>query len=394
MDAIDAVEKEIEKVISKFSGVKKQSEETLDEIISVLSVCSSSLCRMDSDATIPEQQANELKNVIARCKAKLQSIGTEHRGLHATVSKVGKAIDRHFTPDYQSIAPMDVFESDKYIEILNQIISEHFYRQGMNGVAESLVNESALPPEEDIHLELFADLFQMSEAILNKNLGPALEWVTQYSSELDARNSTLEFKLRRLAYLQLLEQGVNGQAEAIAYTRAHFNKFINKFEKEIQMLMGCLIYLGQHDFQNTPYSMLFKEELWVDGADSFIQESCEIVGVNRDSSLEIIINSGCYALPALMNLKQIMVKNRVSSVWSERNELPIEIDLGPEYRYHSVFTCPILKLPSTEQNPPMRLKCGHVISKDAMQKLTRGLMLKCPYCPKESTVSEAKKIFF
>jgi hypothetical protein len=127
---------------------------------------------MDSDSTIPEQQALELKNVILRCKEKLQTIGTEHRSLHASVSKVGKAIDRHFTPDYQSIAPMDVFESDKYIEILNQIISEHFYRQGMNGVAESLVNESALPPEEDIHLELFADLFQMSEAILNKNLGP------------------------------------------------------------------------------------------------------------------------------------------------------------------------------------------------------------------------------
>lgn len=127
---------------------------------------------MDSDSTIPEQQAYELKNVILRCKEKLQSIGTEHRSLHASVSKVGKAIDRHFTPDYQSIAPMDVFETPKYIEILNQIISEHFYRQGMNGVAESLVQESALPPEEDIHLELFADLFQMSEAILNKNLNP------------------------------------------------------------------------------------------------------------------------------------------------------------------------------------------------------------------------------
>ena len=43
MEAIEAVEKEIEKVISKFSGVKKQSESTLDEIISVLEICSSSL---------------------------------------------------------------------------------------------------------------------------------------------------------------------------------------------------------------------------------------------------------------------------------------------------------------------------------------------------------------
>jgi hypothetical protein len=235
----------------------------------------------------------------------------------------------------------------------------------------------------------------MWEAITNRNLAPALEWVTQYSSELEARNSALEFKLRRLAYLALLQQGVNYQAEAIAYTRAHFNKFINRFEKEIQMLMGCLIYLP-NGYEDTPYDALFSEDLWLETADSFIKESCEIVGVNKDSCLEIVVNSGCYALPALMNLKQIMLKNRVSGVWAERNELPLEIDLGSEFgfRYHSVFTCPILKIPTNDTNPPMRLKCGHVISKEAMHKLVRGLMLKCPYCPKESSVSEAKKIHF
>lgn len=44
MDAIEAVEKEIEKVISKFSGIQKESKQTIDEVISVLSVCMSSLC--------------------------------------------------------------------------------------------------------------------------------------------------------------------------------------------------------------------------------------------------------------------------------------------------------------------------------------------------------------
>ena len=348
---------------------------------------------MDGNSEMTQEQANELKNVIKQCKIKLQTIGTDHRNLHATVSKVGKAIDRHFTHDYQSIAPIDLFEYEKFLHILNQVIVEHFSRQGMTDVAESLVTESRLPPEEDSHRELFADLYQMWESITKRNLGPALEWATQYSSELDTRKSNLEFKLHRLAYLQLLQQGIPAQAEAIAYTRAHFNKFINRFEKEIQMLMGCLIYLPM-GYENTPYTHFFTNDMWVDAADSFLTESCDIVGVNKDSSLEIIINSGCYALPALMNLKQIMVKNRVSGVWSGRNELPIEIDLGSEYRYHSTFTCPILKQPSTDQNPPVKLKCGHVISKDAMHKLTRGLMIKCPYCPKESTVSETKKIFF
>jgi E3 ubiquitin-protein transferase RMND5 len=348
---------------------------------------------MDSGSSMTAEQSTELKGVIKRCKAKLQTIGTDHRFLHSTVSKVGKAIDRHFAPDYQSIAPIDLFESERFLQIMNQTIAEHFNRQGMTDVADSLVQESRLPQETDIHLELFAELYQMWEAITQRNLRPALEWTNQYSAELEARNSTLEFKLHRLAYLQLLEQGVTAQADAISYTRAHFKKFINRFEKEIQMLMGCLIYLPM-GYENTPYSHFFNNDMWVDAADSFITESCDIIGVNKDSSLEIIINSGCFALPALMNLKQIMVKNHVSGVWSGRNELPIEIDLGPQYRYHSTFTCPILKQPSTDQNPPMKLKCGHVISKDALHKLTRGLMIKCPYCPKESTVSETKKIFF
>lgn len=49
--------------------------------------------------------------------------------------------------------------------------------------------------------------------------------------------------------------------------------------------------------------------------------------------------------------------------------LQIEIDLGQENRYHSVFACPILRQQSTDLNPPMRLVCGHVISRDALNKL-------------------------
>lgn len=265
----------------------------------------------------------------------------------------------------------------------------------MTDVAESLVTESQLPCESDIHLELYADLYKMWEGITARNLGPAIEWVTQYSQELDLRNSSLEFKLHRLAYIQILTNGVALQGEAIAYARTHFKKFTDRFEKEIQMLMGCLIYLPM-GYENTPYNQLFDKSMWVDAADAFLRESCDIIGVSKDSSLEIIVNSGCYALPLLLNLKQIMMRNNVAGVWSGRNELPIEVDLGPDVRYHSVFTCPILKHPTNELNPPMKLKCSHVISKDAMIKLARGSnnLLKCPYCPKESTTVEAKKLYF
>lgn len=92
-----------------------------------------------------------------------------------------------------------------------------------------------------------------------------------------------------------------------------------------------------------------------------------------------------------------MISRQVPGIWSGRDELPvifsnnlliqvefqpfflcsfvyqqIEIDLDPEYRYHSIFACPILRQQSSEENPPMKLTCGHVISKDALNKLSNG----------------------
>lgn len=52
----------------------------------------------------------------------------------------------------------------------------------------------------------------------------------------------------------------------------------------------------------------------------------------------------------------------------------IEIDLDPDHRYHSVFACPILRQQTSEDNPPMKLSCGHVISRDALNKLSNGLL--------------------
>ena len=78
-----------------------------------------------------------------------------------------------------------------------------------------------------------------------------------------------------------------------------------------------------------------------------------------------------------------------------KDELPIEIDVGQEHRYHSVFACPILRQQTTDQNPPMKLVCGHVISKDALNKLSTHNRLKCPYCPLgEMTLSSSSTIVF
>ena len=51
--------------------------------------------------------------------------------------------------------------------------------------------------------------------------------------------------------------------------------------------------------------------------------------------------------------------------------MQIEIPLPFENRYHSIFACPVSKEQSTDQNPPMMMGCGHVITKDSLQKLSK-----------------------
>lgn len=134
-------------------------------------------------------------------------------------------------------------------------------------------------------------------------------------------------------------------------------------------------------------------------ADTFLKDACSILGITKDSPLTVVTNTGCNALPALLNLKQVMMSRQVLGIWNGRDELPvsirntismftimisinllniflsfvqIEIDLDAEHRYHSIFACPILRQQSSEDNPPMKLVCGHVISRDALDKLCNG----------------------
>lgn len=245
--------------------------------------------------------------------------------MKGTVSKVGKAIDRNFTPDFTSITRHDLFQSQRNIELLDKNIIQHFYRQGMNDVAESLLVEANLP-REDITEEPFAELHKIYEEIHQRNLIFAIEWASKFSNELEAKNSSLEFKLHRLAFLQIIDGGLAAQNEAINYARRNLTKFVVNYQKEFQALMGCLLYL-KVGLINSPYKYLLRDEMWIEAADVFLKDASNISGINKDSPLTVIINAGCKSLPALLNLKQVMSR-QVQGIWSGRDELPVSLPLN------------------------------------------------------------------
>ena len=60
-------------------------------------------------------------------------------------------------------------------------------------------------------------------------------------------------------------------------------------------------------------------------ADVFIKDACSLLGINKDSPLSVVINTGCTALPALLNLKQVMMSRQVTGIWNGRDELPVSL---------------------------------------------------------------------
>lgn len=97
--------------------------------------------------------------------------------------------------------------------------------------------------------------------------------------------------------------------------------------------------------------------MWIEAADVFLKDACNILGINKDSALsvitflklsliisiffsrlslfstviinifipfmQVIVNCGCLALPSLLSLKQIMLSRQVQGIWSGRDELPV-----------------------------------------------------------------------
>lgn len=328
--------------------------------------------------------AKKIRDVVTQ-------LASEHRDLHGTVSKVGKAVDKNFFPDSASVVNEALFEDPSKIRLLNQVIVEHLLREGRLEIAEDLINEANLKNVNTANP--FTELNAIVAALKEKDLYPALAWAEKHREQLQAHNSSLEFKLHRLQFIEHLVNRPEQQIELIHYARKKLQPLAERHEKEFQTLMGSLLYL-KTGLQNSAYSHFLDPVNWGEICETFTRDACALLGLSVESPLSVTLNAGCIALPALLNIKQVMIQGRVGSVWNSKDELPVEIDLGRKCQFHSIFACPILKQQSSDVNPPMRLVCGHVISRDALQKLTNGAKVKCPYCPIEHNPNEARQIHF
>jgi hypothetical protein len=157
--------------------------------------------------------------------------------------------------------------------------------------------------------------------------------------------------------------------------------------------MTCIAFLPLSKLQNSIYKDLALPTLHFDLEPLFAKEYCANLGMSRQLPLRVVGDiGGGGALARIERGRKVMGDRK--GEWRQMDELPIEILLPSENRYHSIFACLVSKEQSTESNPPMMMTCGHVISKDSLQKLNKsGGRSKCPYCPVETQLGSALRIW-
>lgn len=103
----------------------------------------------------------------------------------------------------------------------------------------------------------------------------------------------------------------------------------------------------------------------------FTSAYCAAHSLPREAPLFVATSiGGGGALAKIAKARSVMQTR--GTHWSQAHELPIEIALRDEEWFHSVFACPVSREQSTEENPPMRMSCGHVVAKESLEQLARN----------------------
>ncbi|CAF3384971.1 unnamed protein product [Rotaria sp. Silwood1] len=368
---LNIVEKDVDKAIESVQEYYNNIENNIDNVIEQIQI-------MISNSTDDQIIKTNIRETI---KPFAKQYSDKHKDLHGSISKIGKTIDKCFQSDFGNVPIFELFDKPEKLKLIYMIICEDLYRQGRMSIAQQLIEETNLKDNDLFNVEknFLEEINMILENLREKNLLPALDWCQRNKNELNQTGSLLEFHLHKMRFIQLLQMGNFDEAKIYMSNLRQYSILNGRCEQAVNELMGALIF-AQRDLTKSPYKYLLEPHLWLQLSELFMQQAFQQVGLSQDSPLYVVMKIGFQALPALMSIVNAMQNTQVCHILS-KDELPIEVDVGQEHRYHSVFACPILRQQTTDQNPPMKLVCGHVISKDALNKLSIQNKLKCPYCP-------------
>ncbi|KAJ1918254.1 hypothetical protein H4219_002726 [Mycoemilia scoparia] len=442
---MESLSKNCEKLAKGQKNVQNKTLQDFKKLSQLLTTISDKVKSLGDQATCENSDVSDKIAEIKKVQAKLVD---SHKDFYTNIAKYNKLIEKTFKTDLIGISDSNALEGKE--NIINCVIVDHFIRNSDFELAQLFCKETGISlPEEP--MSRFTEMHRLVKEIRQRKLTGALEWANKHRNELNVRGITLEFMLHKQRYLQLIEDGKT--KEALSYAKQNFQEYITNGQgpktqqssaddmisefmnfdaqggyllensaadskcnisstggsKEtsaqasplidtILSLMGVLVYANR--LQDSPYKDMFSPQQWENVAHAFSSAFCTLLGLASESPLATSIMAGSLSLPIIIKMSQLLTTNKME--WSQKEELPVEVPLPENLRFHSVFVCPVSKDRATPKNPPMMLPCGHVICKESLEKLAKGLRsnmpslgrFKCPYCPSLSTMNEAKPVYF
>ncbi|OIW24025.1 hypothetical protein CONLIGDRAFT_121509 [Coniochaeta ligniaria NRRL 30616] len=413
--------KDVDLIIAELTAAREQVAATLDTHTASLTM-------------------TKLQNPL---KERFEAVNKDLANVSKAQKKLGKSLDKALPP---KPLPTEHDAMEDRTALINRAIAMHLLREGEFEVASTFITETQDNPSLDLsphspipiptdtgdadqsmsdiddemshsmsttgttrHPDLlplqsqelqekFTDMYRILQDLRSHNLMPAIEWARQNSEALEARGSNFEFELSKLQYVWLFkgpatnnlpDDARNGRSGALSYARANFGRFQARHLREIQQLASAMVYAP--NLADSPYAAVFASDTaFSDVAASFTREFCSLLGLSAESPLYVAATAGALALPRL--LKYTSAARAKGTAWTTADELAFETPLPQRMVYHSIFVCPVSKEQTTEANPPMMIPCGHVLAKETLTKLCKGTRFKCPYCPSDGNIKDARQI--
>eukprot|EP01083_Nonionella_stella_P093484 262004_1 len=375
------------------SSVRKchdQSRESLNSLIVLLQEAREcTVQNPNSDDSREQIQTPTRKKTYKTLKKLFKDLNTTIQNSHQDLNKTCLS-------DLDDCVTHQNFDENVVLEL----ILFCFWQSGQFEIAQKMIQESGISRQLSFSESNFRDIFSIQQSLRNHNADPCLQWLC---SQEKHKFVDLNFDLKLLKFCQLAQGGESvtlGQA-TVSSSRDNYERirnfgltfvpdFIDDRFADIQAMMNSLLFPNGIPRRN------LGEINWRKAEVKFMKCALKALGHPQENPLVTCFEASTTALPELSKFVSILKSRNSENIDSQLPNAGCSV--RKEHHYHSTFVCPVAKVETTPDNPPMMLPCGHVISKGAMMKIIDSSRIqeraKCPTCPSEFVLEKAVEIHF
>eukprot|EP00798_Chlamydomonas_sp_ICE-L_P020453 gene20453-27241_t len=286
--SLESALEEAEKVVKRQKVCESKVSDSLDIIIESFTKARDAL---EAGAGV-EQLMPELQ---ASTAAKLKDATSQVKDLHTSIGKLGKILDKLGEGQPDLCKALRNIPMDK--ASLKQVTLEHLYREGLFEVGDKFAEEAEVEGSSALK-EPYLAMHNILAEIQAGSLNSALQWAAENRAQLvvnqqhNAWPSDFEFKLHSLGFTSVLKS--QGQQAAVAYAKANFQGFQGRFQKDVQRLMGCMLFVNKPLGQSL-YGDLLSASAKDAVAKEFVKHTCRLMGQSCESPLALCVAAGAVA---------------------------------------------------------------------------------------------------